>query len=56
MKSLPFVICKKAVSDLEEIWLYLVEKWSVEQEDRYHNVIYDEINYICKNINGQKWA
>jgi toxin ParE1/3/4 len=54
MKPLSFAISKKAVSDLEEIWLYTVEKWSVEQADRYYNLIVDEINYICKNINSGK--
>jgi toxin ParE1/3/4 len=54
MKALPFVISKKAVSDLEEIWLYTVKKWSTEQADRYYNLIFDEINYICKNINAGK--
>ncbi len=54
MKALPFVISKKAVSDLEEIWLYTLEKWSVEQADRYYNLIFDEINYICKNSNAGK--
>lgn len=54
MKTLPFVISKKAVSDLEKIWLYTVEKWSVEQADRYYNLIFDEINYICKHINAGK--
>jgi toxin ParE1/3/4 len=54
MKTLPFVISKKAVSDLEEIWLYTVEKWSIEQADRYYNLIFDEIGYICKNINAGK--
>jgi toxin ParE1/3/4 len=54
MKALPFVISKKAVADLEEIWLYTVEKWSIEQADRYYNLIVDEINYICKNINAGK--
>ncbi|GAB2842682.1 type II toxin-antitoxin system RelE/ParE family toxin [Ferruginibacter profundus] len=54
MKTLPFVISKKAVADLEEIWLYTVEKWSVEQADRYYNLIFDEINYICKNPNAGK--
>ena len=44
-----YVISKKAVSDLEEIWLYTVEKWSSEQADRYYKLIFDEINYICKN-------
>ncbi len=54
MKTLPFVISKKAVSDLEDIWLYTVEKWSVEQADRYYNLIFDEINHICKNSTAGK--
>lgn len=54
MKTLPFTITKKAVSDLKEIWLYTVEKWSIKQADRYYNLIFDEINYICKNINAAK--
>lgn len=54
MKPLPYVISKKAVSDLEEIWLYTVEKWSVDHADRYYNLIFDEINFICRNINAGK--
>ena len=54
MKPLSFVISKRAISDLEEIWLYTVEKWSIEQADRYYNLIFDEITYICKNINAGK--
>ncbi|WP_462254475.1 type II toxin-antitoxin system RelE/ParE family toxin [Ferruginibacter sp.] len=54
MKPLPFVISKKAVADLEEIWLYTVEKWSLDQADRYYNLIFDEINYICRNSNSGK--
>ncbi len=54
MKALPFVISKKAVSDLEEIWLYTVEKWSAEQADRYYNLIFDEIKYICRHSNAGK--
>jgi len=54
MKKRSYVISKKAVADLEEIWLYTVEKWSVEQADRYYNLIFDEINYICKNSNAGK--
>lgn len=54
MKPLSFVISKRAISDLEEIWLYTVEKWSIEQADRYYNLIFDEISYICKNINAGK--
>ena len=54
MKPLPVAFTKKAVTDLEEIWLYTVEKWSVKQADRYYNLIVDEINYICTNVNAGK--
>ena len=54
MKPFPYVISKKAISDLEEIWLYTVEKWSVDQADRYYNLIFDEIYFICKDINSGK--
>ncbi len=54
MKPLPFAISKKAVADLEEIWLYTVEKWSADQADRYYNLIFDEINYISRNRNSGK--
>ena len=54
MKSLPYVISKKAISDLKQIWLYSVEKWSVDQADRYYNLIFDEIHFVCKNINAGK--
>ena len=54
MKPLPYVISKKAVSDIEEIWVYTLEKWSVEQANRYYNLIFDEISFICKNINAGK--
>lgn len=54
MKPLLYAISKKAVSDLEEIWLYTVEKWSVDQADRYYNLIFYEIYYICKNRNAGK--
>ena len=54
MKSRTYVISSNAVSDLEEIWLYTMDKWSVEQADRYYNLIFDEINYICTNENAGK--
>jgi len=54
MNAMPFFISKKAVSDLEEIWLYTIEKSSIKQAYRYYNLIFDEINYICKNINAGK--
>jgi toxin ParE1/3/4 len=51
---LPFIISEDAISDLENIWLYTVEKWSVEQADRYYNLIFDEINFICSNTSAGK--
>jgi toxin ParE1/3/4 len=49
MKPLPYVISKKATADLEQIWLYTADKWSIDQADRYYLLIFDEIDYICKN-------
>ena len=54
MRIRTYVISKKAVPDLEELWLYTVEKWSAGQADRYYNLIFDEINYICKNSDAGK--
>ena len=54
MKRLPFIISKKAVFDLADIWFYTEKNWSVDQADRYYNLIFDEIDYICRNINTGK--
>jgi len=54
MKVLPYVISKKAIADLEEIWLYTADKWSIDQADRYYHLIFDEINFICKNPKAGK--
>lgn len=42
-----FRISKEAENDLEKIWLYTFENWSIEQADRYLNLIFDEIDYLC---------
>jgi len=54
MKKLPYVISKKAIADMEEIWLYTVDTWSVTQADRHYSLIFDEIGYICKNTTAGK--
>jgi len=41
---------EKAISDLERIWFYTFNKWSVEQADRYHKLIISEIEYIADNF------
>jgi toxin ParE1/3/4 len=52
MKKRTYVISKKAVSDIEKIWLYTLKKWSLGQANRYYNLIFDEIDYICKNVDA----
>lgn len=37
-----------ASQDLENIWLYTFENWSIEQADRYLNLIMDEIEYVAQ--------
>src|SRR5690349_20958857 len=54
MKKLPYVITTKAMIDLEQIWLYTAERWSIGQADRYYNLIFDEINFICRNSSAGK--
>ena len=34
---------------MEDIWLYTAETWSVEQADRYLNLLFDEMEYLCSN-------
>ena len=44
-----YIISQQANQDLENIWLYTFENWSVEQADRYSELIMDEIEYISIN-------
>jgi len=49
-------ISEKAISDLEKIWFYTLNKWSKEQANRYHKLIIEEIDFItdhfelCRNM------
>lgn len=45
-----FIISEKALEDINNIWIYTAENWSVEQADRYYNLIMDEIEYIVRNF------
>lgn len=47
-------ISEKANEDIENIWLYTFENWSVEQADRYYNLIMDEIEYLAANFESGK--
>lgn len=44
-----FKISEEAAFDLEEIWFYTFENWSIKQADRCLNIILDEIEYLAKN-------
>ena len=45
-----YIISEKALEDINNIWIYTAENWSVEQADRYYNLIIDEIEYIVANF------
>ncbi len=44
------IISEKALEDINKIWIYTAENWSVEQADRYYNSILDEVEYISQNF------
>lgn len=45
-----YIISKKVLEDIDAIWVYTAENWSVEQANRYYNLIFDEIEYIAQNF------
>ena len=49
-----YTISKKTIQDIEKIWLYTYENWSLEQADRYYNLILDEIEFIAENFESGK--
>ena len=49
-----YIISGKANQDIEKIWLYSYENWSLEQADRYYNLILDEIEFIAENFESGK--
>jgi toxin ParE1/3/4 len=49
-----YKISKEALNDLEKIWLYTFETWSLEQADRYFNLLMDEIEYLTINPKSGK--
>jgi len=47
MKKLKIVFHETAIEDLDVIWLHTVQNWSLEQADRYYNLIYDEVVFLA---------
>ena len=46
-----YKISEAASIDIKNIWLYTLENWSIQQADRYFNLIIDEIEFIAQNQN-----
>ena len=50
MSKIAYRISQKAISDLEEIWLYSCTTWSKEQADRYYELLIHEFEYVAKYL------
>ena len=44
-----YLISEQALDDLNNIWIYTATNWSIEQADKYYNLIMDEIEFVAKN-------
>jgi len=49
-----YIISEKALEDINNIWIYTAENWSIEQANRYYNLIVDEIEYVSVNFDESK--
>ena len=49
-----YIISEKALEDLNTIWIYTAENWSVEQANRHYNLIVDEIEYGSEHFEMAK--
>ncbi|MDQ3142144.1 MAG: type II toxin-antitoxin system RelE/ParE family toxin [Bacteroidota bacterium] len=47
--KLLFELSKLAKTDLEEIWIYTVNEWSIRQANIYYKLIITKIEHIRKN-------
>ena len=54
MKYTQYRISAQAIIDLEEIWFYTLDNWSIEQADRYYKAIISEIEYVTKHFDSGK--
>jgi toxin ParE1/3/4 len=47
--KLRYKISHLAKIDIEEIWYYTFENWSIEQANQYYQKLFFSINTICEN-------
>ncbi|MCX6319722.1 MAG: type II toxin-antitoxin system RelE/ParE family toxin [Bacteroidetes bacterium] len=45
---------EEALADIEGIWLYTYQNWSLEQADRYYELIMQEIEHLTKKPKSGK--
>ena len=56
MNEPSYQVTAQAIQDLEEIWAYTYNKWSLEQADRYYQLIIEEFEYLSNFPNSGKPA
>lgn len=47
-------ISKQALEDIDTIWLYTLENWSLNQANHYYRLIYHEIEFIIEDFESGK--
>ncbi len=47
--KLKFELSKLALKDINSIWDYTAEQWSVSQANNYYKQIFEVIDLICEN-------
>jgi toxin ParE1/3/4 len=47
MSQVNYKISHQATKDLENIWQYTFENWSIEQADKYINFILNELEHLA---------
>lgn len=47
-------ISKQALEDIDKIWLYTLENWSLNQANHYYRLIYQEIEFILEDFESEK--
>lgn len=45
-----FEISKLALKDIDDIWEYTAEQWSIQQANKYYNEIFEVIQELCINL------
>ena len=49
-ESRQYQLSPLAEADLEDIWLYTLKHWSLEQADRYHHDLIDAIEALARGV------